>query len=101
MSLIDRLSGTEAPRIPAHQFYAGLTAFADGQVTRGQIETLFTIAATGADKSELDALIAGYQAATDKLRWPNALHCVFMLLERPGATMTKTQISDWLEAAGG
>lgn len=99
MSLLDRLNGTEEPRIACHQFYSALVGLADGQVTRGQIESLFGIADTGTDATELTAIISGYQGAADKGRYLTALHAVFMLLENEGYTLTKAQVNTWLTAA--
>lgn len=99
MSLIDRLSGAEDPRIPCHQFYAALVGLADSQVTRAQVESLFDIADTGTDATELTAIISGYQSAVDKGRYLTALHSVFMLLEHEGYTLTKAQVNAWLTAA--
>lgn len=100
MSLLDRLKGDEDPHISAHQFWAALVALADGQTTRAQVETTFNIATTGADKTELDFVINGYQAAVDKGRYLDALHAVFSLLENGDfPALTKAQIQAWLTAA--
>ncbi len=99
MSLLDRLSGTQEPRIPAHQFFAALVGLADGQVTRAQVEALFAIPSSGVDKVELDFVVNGYQSAVNKSRYQTALHSIFLLLEHPDYALNKAQIQAWLTAA--
>ncbi len=59
MALLDRILGTEAPKIPAHQFVAALAEYKRGEVTGAQVATAFglsqpEIAALGNWLSRLD-----------------------------------------------
>jgi hypothetical protein len=99
MSLIDRLAGTEDPRISSHQFFAALLRLKVGQMTRTELETLFNISNVGTDKTELDNIIASYDSAADKTWWAENLHSIFMLLEHADFSLTKTQINSWVSAA--
>lgn len=99
MSLIDRLSGAEDPHISSHQFYSALLALRDSVIDRTQMEALFDIATTGDDATELDFIIDSYNIALDKHRYVEALHAVFMLLERNDFNLTKGQVQAWLTTA--
>ena len=100
MALLDRLQGEEEPKIPAHQFYASLVAVADGQLTRTQLENLWTLSSTGQDATELDVIFNGYTAAADKSRYLTAVHAIFMLVEDENfPVLTGSQITTWLSAA--
>lgn len=99
MALLDRLRRTEEPFISVHQFYAGLVAVRDGVITRAQLETFFGLSSTGADKTQLDTIIAGYTAAADKHRYLEALHAMFMLLPVVPGGLSTAQITAWLTTA--
>lgn len=106
VTLLDRLKGDvpDDPQTPAdekisaHYFYSALVGVADGQFTRSQVETKWSIGTAGTDKAQLDIIFNGYAAAVDKGRYLNALHAVFMLIES-GEALTSAQITDWLTAA--
>jgi len=101
MALLDRLKGEEDPNISPHEFWGALYAFADGQTTRAEIESIFGLSTTGPDATQLDTLVNGYTAAVDKQRYLNAVHGVFVLIENDDyITPTNAQIVAWLDAAG-
>ena len=81
MSLIDRLSNDEDPKIPVHQFYAALAEYAAGAITRAGLVSYFQMSAE--DETELDALIADYQAAPAdrKQEFLEFVHRIFILAE--------------------
>jgi len=99
MSLLDRLKGDEEPKVPAHQFFAALVRVADGEMTRAELETLFSIATTGQDKAQLDVMFNGFTAAADKGRYLDAVHAIFMLLENQDFSLSNAEITSWLAAA--
>ena len=88
MSLIDRLAGNEEPKLPTHQFYAALSEFAAGELTKAQIVDFFVL--DSGEEAELDVLIAAYQAALParKLEFRAMIHEIFLLAEvsAPGYT---------------
>lgn len=79
MSLLDRLTGLEAPKLPVHQFWAALTEFQDGAITKAQLISEFSLA--GTDVTELDWLISKYQASTNKENFVHRIHSLFCLAE--------------------
>lgn len=122
MSLLNRMIGTEQPNISAHQFSSALLGLADGRLTRGQIETAFNIATTGADATELNFIIDTYTGVlpddfssvpnaptrgaleNDSLRrkrnrYLQTLHAIFLLTEHDSFTLafTKADVQQWLQ----
>lgn len=86
MSLIDRLTGAEMPKIPVHQFWAGMIETSLGEVTVAQFKIYFDI--TGDDATDFDWLIGKYNASANKERFIELMHAVFLLSEKqtPGYT---------------
>ncbi len=83
MSLLNRLRGTEAPRINAHGFQAALSEWADGApgFTRASIIAQFALQTE--DEAELDILKAHYDSANTsakKLRLRKTLDNILMLI---------------------
>lgn len=99
MSLLDRLTGAEEPRIPAHNFSAALVGIADAQFTRAQVETFFGIGTTGTDKTQMDTIVNGYVAAADKGRYLTSLHAILIMAEMDGYTPSAADVNAWLTAA--
>ncbi len=124
MSLLDRMLGTERPRISSHQLYAALLALDAGEITRAQIESGFNIATTGTDKTELDFVIntytgivsddfsavgdvtirtalEGLSVRSKQERYLGTLHAIFMLTEHSSffETFTKADVQTWLTNA--
>jgi hypothetical protein len=60
MGLYQRVTANDDTKISVHRFGAALRQFAAGQLTRAQIIASFNLA--GDDITNLDALIASYQA---------------------------------------
>jgi len=86
MALIDRLSGASKPKIPIHQFWAGMVEISLGEISTSQFKTYFNL--TGQDATDLDWLIGKYQASADKPIFLELMHVIFMLAEigTPGYT---------------
>lgn len=100
MSLLDRLIGSEAPKIGVHQFQAALAEWEDGALTRAEVIAAFAIGA--AEETELDWLKARYQAATDKERFKKVLDNVLLLAEAGLVYDTPAKVqARLLGAAGG
>jgi len=83
MSLLNRLRGTEQPRINAHGFQAALSEWADGApgFSRATIISQFNL--TVDDEAELDILKAHYDSANTnakKLRLRKTLDNILMLI---------------------
>lgn len=101
--IINRLLGNVDPdsadpqeqKIPAHQFYASVCAVADGVLTRAQFEALYNMSANDPD---LTTLITGFQAAADKGRYLNAIHCIG-LAEEAGYNINRATALSWLTNA--
>ena len=96
MSLLDRLRGTEQPRINAHGFQAALSEWADGApgFTRASIITQFAL--EPADEAELDLLIGHYNDANTnakKLRLRKTLDNLLMLIGDRDLTFYPTNAS--------
>lgn len=89
MALLDKLRGTpygdlDNPayvKLPVHQFWAALTEFAAGEVTKPQIVAFFNLDA--ADEADLDWLIGKYQAAANNKKeiFLHRIHDIFVLAE--------------------
>lgn len=56
MGLFERLVGEEGPKIPVHQFAAGVHEQLRGELTAAQIEAAFNLSA--GERNELDILLA-------------------------------------------
>jgi len=79
MSLLARLNGDEEPKIPVHQFWAGMKEIALGEVTVAQFKTYFEL--TGVDGTDFDWLVGKYTASTDQELFIELLHVIFVLAE--------------------
>lgn len=109
MSLIDRLVGSEDPGISSHMFFGALALFADGELTRSEVEAAFSIATTGTDKTELDFLVNTYtgitgtavEVALKQRKFLDTLHAIFLLTEHDSFTSkwTKAQLQTILTNA--
>lgn len=80
MSLINRLSGVENPKLPVHQFWAAYAEWRKGKVTEADVKTAFAIV-DGTDLSEWNWLSGKYDASTDKPNFVEKLHVIFLLAE--------------------
>lgn len=98
MSIIDRLSGigTEenSTKLGVHTFWAALSEFADGFVTKPEIVSYFQLDST--EEEELDWLVGKYTSqpnAEAKAKFVELIHVIFILAEQgaPGYT-TNAQI---------
>ena len=101
VSIIDRLSGAEDPKISAHHLFGALTLLANGDITRAEIETGMDIATTGTDATELTFMINTGSGATDRQKYLNTLHAIFLLQEKKEfvAQYTKTELQAMLTSA--
>ena len=93
MSLLNRLRGTESPRISAHGFQAALSEWADGApgFSRASIISQFQLNAE--DETELDILKVHYDSANTnakKLRLRKALDNILMLISDRDLTFYPT-----------
>jgi len=87
MGLFARITANDSTKIGVHRFGAALREFAAGGLTRNQIVSAFELA--GSDVTELDALIATYQAmgtgnaaaAFAKAQYLSKMEDVFLLCE--------------------
>lgn len=97
MGLYQRITATDSTKISVHRFGAALRQFAAGQLTRQQIIDAFQLA--GDDVTNLDALIASYQAINTsntantftKANRLNAMEDVFLLCESGDYTEAKAK----------
>lgn len=80
MSLLDRLSGAEQPKLPVHQFWASMVQYARGRITEDALKTVCLISG-GTDLTEWNWLKAKYLASTDKVRFLESMQVLFMLAE--------------------
>ena len=83
MSLLDRLRGTEQPRINAHGFQAALSEWADGAAGFSRATIIAQFVLEPEDEAELDILNAHYNSANTnakKLRLRKTLDNVLMLI---------------------
>ena len=101
MSILDRLVGVEEPRISAHQLFGALTLMSNGDMTRGEVEAGMDIATTGTDATELTFMINTGAGATDRQKYLNTLHAIFLLLGRKSfvSHYTKTELQAMLTSA--
>lgn len=75
-------SGEAGPKIPVHAFAAALRELTRGSVTKAQLVAAFAL--TSEDQTELDAIIATYQALPTSNAQEKAvvkLHDVMILCE--------------------
>ncbi len=79
MALLNRLRGTEEPKLPVHQFQAALSEWQEGGMTRAQVLTAFSI--TSAEEAQLDQVKALYQNAVDRTRFRKVFDNVLLLAE--------------------
>ncbi len=83
MSLLNRLRGTEQPRINAHGFQAALSEWADGAPGFSRASIIAQFGLTAADEAELDILKAHHDSANTnakKLRLRKTLDNILMLI---------------------
>jgi hypothetical protein len=80
MSLLDRLSGAGAPKLPVHQFQGSLQLWALGLVTRANVISAFTISSD--EESDLDFLKTKHDAALNKDAFLKGVDSVLMLAEQ-------------------
>ena len=101
MSIIDRLSGVEAPKISAHHLFGALTLMANGDITRGEVEVGMNISTTGTDATELTFMITTGASAVDRQKYLNTLHAIFLLQEKKEfvAHYTKAELQAMLTSA--
>ena len=101
MSIIDRLSGVEAPKISAHHLFGALMLLSNGDMTRAEIESGLNIATTGTDATELTFMINTGAGAVDRQKYLNTLHAIFLLQEKKEfvARYTKTELQAMLNSA--
>lgn len=81
MSIIDRLSGEQLPKLPVHQFWASMCEFADAAITEQDIKDAFGII-DGDDLTEWEWLRNKYIASIDKPMFLMRVHILFMLAEK-------------------
>ncbi len=82
MSLLDRLRGTEQPRLSAHGFQAAMSEWADGAIGFSRATIIAEFGLTLEDESDLDAIKAIWDTANTtakKLRLRKAFDSVLML----------------------
>lgn len=87
MALYARITARDSTKISVHRFGSALRQFAAGELTKQQIIDGFQL--EGTDLTELDALIATYQAmgtgnaasAFAKAAWLDRMEDVFILCE--------------------
>lgn len=83
MSLLNRLRGTEQPRLNAHGFQAALSEWADGAAGFSRATIISQFVLTTDDEAELDILKAHYDSANTsakKLRLRKTLDNILMLI---------------------
>jgi hypothetical protein len=89
MPLLDRLLGTEEPKLPVHEFMAALAEYKRGAVSKAQIVSAFDLSA--GEATALDAYLSALDADTiDR----TLIHDVLMLGE--GEYYTKAQVQSRL-----
>jgi len=80
MALVQRLIGTQDPKIPIHQFWAGLFELHLGKITETQFKEAFQITSTE-DLADWVWLVGRYTLSTNKPDFILQLHSIFMLAE--------------------
>jgi len=81
MSLINRLSGTQKPKLPVHQFWGAFVEYSLGQKTAQQVADAFGLV-DQEDVDEFNWLVSKYDTSSNKERFLNLLHSLFCLAER-------------------
>jgi len=104
MSLLDRLRGTEEPKISSHGFQAAMSEWADGAAGFSRATIISGFGLTVDDEAELDALKAIYDSANTnakKQRLLKAFDSIVMLAEDKelGFYQTKAEINVRLNEA--
>ena len=109
--LLDRLMGQnldqtlpEERKLPVHQFFGALMAYADGRLTRVQIETVYDIPNTGPQSLDMDFLISSYTgisggaSALREIKFLDRVHGIFMMAETAAfsTAFSKADIKTWL-----
>lgn len=79
MSLLDRLSGTQDPKLPVHQFWGSLVEWTQGEVTRQNVIDAHNISV--ADETDLDWLKGKIDASANTVNFMHNIHSLFMLAE--------------------
>jgi len=77
--LLNRLSGEVAPKLPVHQFWAALSEWTFGEVSRQDVIDAFGIQAN--EEADLDWLFTKYTASSDKPAFLHLIHSLFILAE--------------------
>lgn len=83
MSLLDRLRGTEQPRISAHGFQAAMSEWTDGATGFSRATIISEFGLTVDDESDLDAIKAIWDTANTsakKLRMRKAFDNIVLLV---------------------
>lgn len=80
MSIVNRLTGTELPKLPVHQFWASMVQYANGRITEVQLKAQCEIL-SAEDIAEWNWLKGKYQASTNKPNFLQSMHILFMLSE--------------------
>lgn len=80
MSLIDKLSGEEEPKLPVHQFWGMLVEWVLGEATRQNVIDEFSLSTE--DIVELDWIKTKIDNSSNKANFMHILHSTFMLAER-------------------
>lgn len=85
MALVERLMGTETPKIPVHDFFAACHELVMGRLTVAQIKTALNMDASA--QSEFDTMVAlaptgsTALATAQKAQYVESMHSVFILAE--------------------
>ena len=96
MSLLDRLRGTEQPRLSAHGFQAAMSEWADGAAGFSRATIIAEFALTLDDESDLDAIKAIWDTANTnakQLRVRKAFDSILMLSSDRDLTFYPTNAS--------
>ncbi len=94
MGLLNRLRGSERPRIAAHQFQAAMNEWADGATGFSRATIIAQFGLSAAEETELDAIKAVWNSANNnakKLRMRKAFDSIVMLIaDRDNTTWYQT-----------
>jgi len=107
--LIDRLAGSDParPKLPAHQFIAGLRLYAAGLVTKAEIVADWDLQGAEATQAAALATVVDGKNAANKGPYALQVDAVCMLLEHhqdsivhnPDGTINKTKVKTLLGIA--
>ena len=89
MALLDRLLGTEEPKLPVHEFMAGLAEYKRGAITGAQVVSAFNL--SGTEATQLQGFLDNLDGDTISRE---LIHDVLLLGE--GGYYTKTQVKNRL-----